>query len=754
MLFRSPLALSTVYLFTASALLLISASVSAAGQEEGARSTVLPDIEVSASANLPVGQSRLNQENIDQQQADNVASLLDMLPGTSMSGSPRPGGQTLNIWGFGDNEDIKVSIDGAEKNFERYRQGSVFIEPELLRRVTVDKGPFDAARGNGGFGGAVRLESRDARDFLQDGRLLGGLVKSGYRSNDRQWQNSAAFFLQNPSGSLDTLLYASIRRGEDIRTPSGDSLPFSANDQNSFLLKTNYRPSAEHSFSLSALYGSHRAWEPWAAKRGELTAPSQRDINRYGEHEAWRRKLVYRNQSDQSYAFKYRYTPLDNPWLDLTLSLNHAKTRQHDRRPESTYSSSSFLGSMGHESHAAYQDTSLELANTARFSTGSVQHRLQTGIRFNRHVRDALMTDKSSSRINNPQYNYGTFQPAYMPSGKQQHNSFYIKDEMRLGNWTLIPALRYDHVHNQGEGNLAPIYHNPAAGHDYRSRSYRNWSPFLGLTWQAQPGILLFADVSRSHRAPLIDEQYEVQYAASTVTGSSRGLRTEKLTALRIGSVMRWQNLLHDDDSLQLRTTLFHMRGRDEIFKNRGIFCEEQAINGGSSSACSQYKPLPNYRNLPGYTIRGGELEAYYEAERWFAGLSYSFMSGKRQASPRNPWHEQDTWLSDIPPRKATTTLGVRFPAQGLTLGWRGEFVRRQDRSPTDGDPKAGSWSLPKSRGYALHGLFAAWQPPHWQALTVRLTADNIFNRRYAPYLGELVSGVGRNIKASVAWHF
>ena len=62
-------------------------------------SAVLPVIEIKGQRALSTqaGQSRLTRENIDQQQADNVASLLDLLPGTSSSGSPRPGGQTLNI---------------------------------------------------------------------------------------------------------------------------------------------------------------------------------------------------------------------------------------------------------------------------------------------------------------------------------------------------------------------------------------------------------------------------------------------------------------------------------------------------------------------------------------------------------------------------------------------------------------------------------------------------------------------------------
>ena len=67
--------------------------------------------------------------------------------------------------------------------------------------------------------------------------------------------------------------------------------------------------------------------------------------------------------------------------------------------------------------------------------------------------------------------------------------------------------MRYDHIHNQGEPNLARGYNTPSAGHDYRSKTYRGWSPFLGIAWQPSENILLFANASRTWRAPVIDEQ-------------------------------------------------------------------------------------------------------------------------------------------------------------------------------------------------------------------------------------------------------
>ena len=56
------------------------------------------------SANI--GRSTLGRREIERQQANNIPSLLQTLPGVTMGGSAKPGGQTVNIWGLGDAEDV------------------------------------------------------------------------------------------------------------------------------------------------------------------------------------------------------------------------------------------------------------------------------------------------------------------------------------------------------------------------------------------------------------------------------------------------------------------------------------------------------------------------------------------------------------------------------------------------------------------------------------------------------------------------
>ncbi|MGR6438770.1 hypothetical protein ACU42Y_07900 [Proteus mirabilis] len=61
---------------------------------------MLNPIYVSGKLNSSVeaGSTALTLKDINRIQPNNIAELVDKLPGISSSGSPRPGGQTLNIW--------------------------------------------------------------------------------------------------------------------------------------------------------------------------------------------------------------------------------------------------------------------------------------------------------------------------------------------------------------------------------------------------------------------------------------------------------------------------------------------------------------------------------------------------------------------------------------------------------------------------------------------------------------------------------
>lgn len=699
------------------------------------------------SNKLP-GRSVLKQKNIEQQQADNAANLINILPGVNMAGGFRPGGQTLNINGMGDAEDVRVQLDGATKSFEKYQQGSIFIEPELLRRVTVDKGNYSPQYGNGGFAGTVKFETKAARDFLQENQKIGGFLKYGNNSNNNQKTYSTALVLQNEQKNIDLLLFGSVRNAGDYKRPDNSKILFSKNNQKTGLIKVNWQISPEHLLTLSSVYGIHKGWEPFAAKRDILPKPSSGDIMRYGADIAWKRKLVYRDQKDKNYTLKYNYLPENNPWINLSTQFSYSKTTQNDTRPEKA--PPVFLGTLGNQSWITYSDLTFDINNTSTFNIKSTRHELLFGLQWLKNTRNTLMYDKS--KVKKEDYNYGYFQPYYMPSGRQYTQALYLQDQITWKNIIFSTGVRYDHINNIGQKNFAPQYNDISVGKNYSQKNYNGWSYYLGLKYDVNHYLSLFTNFSRTWRAPVIDEQYETQYKQSSgpVTATSLNLEKEMINQTRVGGIITLNHLFQENDVFQFRTTYFYNRGKNEIFKTRGVNCVGNAAD--TNHVCP--KIIGNYRNLPGYVIQGAELEAYYQSTYLFGEITYSYVKGKRDTSPRNPWGKTSTWIAEIPPRKATTALGFNIPKYNFTAGWRAEFVRRQDRSPLSGDPEAKYWSLPASRGYSLHNLFLSWSPAKIKGMNIKITVDNLFNRAYNPYLGELASGTGRNIKFSLSQKF
>ena len=719
-----------------------------------------------------VGRSTLTQADIDRHQPNNVPALLATLPGVSMSGSMKPGGQKINIWGLGEAEDVPLTLDGATKSgFERYQQGTIFIEPELIRSIEVEKGPHSLFTGNGGFGGTVHMETKDAPDMLQEGRNSGAMVKYGYASNDHQQTYSGAVFGRTDDGRADALVYLTKRDGGDMKLadnlPNPDNyypinpkrLPNSALDLDGQLVKVNLHLNDEHSAGMMYSHSESQRWTPFSSATYP-NPPTPDNIKKYGYDGALKRFLANRETIDTTWSTYYQYQPLDNRLIDMKLSYSESDTDQTDERDATAFFQAA---SGGRKMDTDYKDRIVELRNISRFETGALEHAVTSGVEIRKHARNTDMWMPGAT-YDVPKYNFGHFQPYFMPKGKVDTNSVYLQDAITYGDFTLTPSVRYDHVRNRGEANDAPYYssQDPAIGHDYSDRTYTGWSPRLSAFWKMTSDVAFFVDYSKTWRAPVLDEQYEVQGLGSR-TATSVDLDPERITGWRAGNISHFSNVFADHDNVQIRTTLFRNKIDDEIFKATGIGCQNQWNKGGSiATDCKGSGPMSNYRNIGGLTIKGFEVESFYDSTYLFGSLSYSWMTGKHEGAYTNPWGP-DVWARDIPPPKWIAVVGVKIPSWDAQVGWQGEFVRKTDRLPSDlygqsknslGDVYYDHYDNDR---YNVQGLFANWKPqqPYLKGTEVNLTVDNLFNESYRPALsGDMAYSQGRNAKVSLTRFF
>lgn len=712
-----------------------------------------------------VGRSTLTQKDIDRRQPANVPSLLATLPGVSMTGSPKPGGQSINIWGMGDAEDVPLTLNGAPKSgFERYQQGTIFIEPELIKSIEVEKGPHSPFTGNGGFGGTVNMVTKDAPDLLEPGKDAGAMLKYGYSSNEHSQIYTGAVYGRTDDGMFDALVYYTKRDANDLKlagTRPGyeapnypfnpQRLPNTSQNLDGELFKLNFHPNDEHSLGLSYTRSKSNYITPFSANT-YVAPPTAANIRQYGYEGAMRRLVADRETVDTTWSGEYNYQPVDNPWVDLKVTYSHSKTEQVDERDDTAFMQPT---SGGKKLDTSYADDVFEVRNTSLFATGPLDHAFTVGSQLRKHKRDVLMYMPGST-YNNASYNYGLYQPYFMPEGNVDSQAYYFKDAVTLGDVTITPSMRFDQIRNQGEPNLAPRYSVDGV-HDYSSQTYSGWSPRLSLFWAPLPQLGFFADYSKTWRAPVIDEQYEVQGATSTRNTTSRNLDPERITAIRAGSIVSLDKLIVSSDSLQIRTTVFRNEIKDEIFKNLGVDCQNQSNRPGTtiSQSCPDGN-RPLYRNIGGSVIKGFEVESFYNSDWFFASASFSWMTGKHDGAYLNPWGP-DVWARDIPAPKWVTTIGTNLPPLDMQVGLQSEFVRKTDRVPGDDWSSDTPYNEARNERYDVHSLFASWKPRQkgLKGTEVNLTVDNLFNKNYVPVLsGDGVYSQGRNAKVSVTRFF
>ena len=686
--------------------------------------------------------SQITTEQLEQAQASTIPELVKRTPGVSMLGGVRTEGQSIAIRGFSRQTDVRILLDGAPKNFEKYDQGTIFVEPELLKRIEIEKGATTVRYGNGGFGGTIKLESKDAADMLRDGENWGAWAKTGYQTANKQFLETGAIYGRSNLGTginLDGLASLTWRKGDNMRVGGGDVYNYSSSELTSFSGKLSGEYGG-HAVKASVLYGESANWGPLAAIRGQFEPSSNALVPGTPAYKAAiQRLLAWRELKDFTSVVEHTYDG-DSDLVNTRIMASYSSTDMHAERFPGVNGTASLGGT---ENDAKYSDFHIEAENTSNFELGGIDHSLNYGVQYNHHVRDVTMFDKANAK--DPQYNYGYYAPWIMPAGKQDVTSFFVRDKMAITDkLTITPGLRYDYVRSEGVPNAAPRYNNPAAGHDYSATSHHGFTPAVSASYQITPATRLFADWAYAMRAPNIDEIYSTQSIQTKTSGTSRDLNVERNNTINIGADTAINSLFNDGDMLMVRGSFFNNHISNPVGRRVGSKNNANLKEGEAAF----------YWNMPSYYTRGIELEAHYENNFMFADTSLTYMIGRREGTLNNV-KGPDSYINDIMPTTLITTLGYKLPDQDINFGWTGTFVDKQDRTSHVKDDL--SYNRPKAPGYSVHDLFFNWTPTQgvMKDSELRLALENVFDKNYEPYLSDGISAMpGRNLKVSFSRKF
>jgi hemoglobin/transferrin/lactoferrin receptor protein len=637
----------------------------------------------------PQAVTSVEQEDLDRDQPETLTELFKTVPGVQGAGaSARPLGQAFNIRGIGNSEQtasesrIIVTVDGAPKFFEQYRMGSFFGDLELFKRVEVLRGPASSTLyGSGAIGGAVAFTTKDASDFIPEDKTATLRFKSAYDSNGNG--NKQSLIFATKQGGAEYLGALNYSTGNDVKDGAGNVLPGTAHDSVSGLLKGTWALGEEQSLTLSMSRTDSDLDDTVVAQTGGAAVAGfgTADVHTIDDTVA----LTWKNPMSESALWD----------VSATLSFTNTQVEKDDFS----------LGSMcapGRtivlcDSEYGYKTTSLRLENTADLSAGAWENFLTFGVQVSQQIRSASSIAGAM---------------AFHPEGKDNKLGAYVQGEFVWNDrLTLIPGVRVDF------GDVTPSAAAIAAGGTAQNDSAI--SPKLAAMYKMNDSWSVFGSVARTERMPTLDELYSSEAASSLPARTpSLNLAKESADTIELGFTYQRTGLFAAGDTLQVKTTAFH----NDV---TNMIATTPRVAGGAA--------VPYFSNIAAAKLWGVEVEADYDADRWFAQLAYSNVRSKDRSTGLT--------LADTPAENVALTLGAKLPDHNLTVGWRAAYF---DKITTSSATTSGS-------AYDTHDVFVTWKPQDgvMAGLDVNLSLTNVFNADYRNNLS-LDSAPGRSAKLSI----
>ncbi|MCT4713057.1 TonB-dependent hemoglobin/transferrin/lactoferrin family receptor [Enterobacteriaceae bacterium H11S18] len=459
----------------------------------------------------PMMVSVLDADTPEGQTASSAADMLRKVPGITLSGSGRTNGQDVSMRGY-DRRGVLILVDGIRQGTDTGHLNSTFLDPALVKRVEIVRGPGALLYGSGALGGVISYETADASDLLFDGQNSGYRVFGTGATGDHSIGMGASAF--GRTDDLDGVVAWSSRDRGDIRQSDGETAP---NDENisNFLTKGTWRIDSAQSLSGSLRYYNNDALEPKNPQTTDAT-----DSN----------PMANRSTIQRDAQLKYHLGPRDNDWLnaDATAYWSEARINAQTPTDEGEFRKQTTKGG--------------KVENRSHLFTDSfAAHLLTYGGEYYRQQQ-------------NPAGNTTGF-----PQAKIDFSSGWLQDEITLRDLpvSLLAGTRYDNYSGSSDG--------------YDDVDADKWSSRGAVSITPTDWLMLFGSYAQAFRAPTMGEMYND--AKHFSIGSfytnywvpNPNLRPETNETQEYGFGLRFDDLMLANDGIEFKASYFDTNARDYI---------------------------------------------------------------------------------------------------------------------------------------------------------------------------------------------
>lgn len=475
------------------------------------------------------GTSVVGTEELDRAQASTAADLFRNVPGVSAQMGGDDPSTAINIRGLEQYGRVAVTIDGARQDYWRvgHGSGSFFIEPELLKQVTVIRGPVSNAYGTGGIGGVVAFETKSGSDFLRPGETWALSQKGRYESNGNAGLSSTtgAFRFNENADIIGNFVW---RDSSPYKDGNGDTVRWTGESLLSGFGKATFRPADGHEVKLGA--SVQRYDDIISGSSGSASGT----LSRYDTA-----------TTVENYTGSYTYNPFDNEYWDLAFNAYHAKTLSDQKQvwPASA---------IGNGRYYEVATTGFNLRNASRFHGGGMDHTLTYG-------GDYAHLD-------------GTSNADHFGGGTQKAYGGFLQWEGKYSTWLdLTAAIRYDGYRLDGMSKATPT--DPSLP---VSMTGNRWSPRVTVGITPVEGFQVYGTYAEGYRTPHLQDVFRKNGSHTSGYRPNLLLRPEIAKTWEAGVNARFDDVVTAGDMFRAKVNVFRTDVVDYI--------DTVAVSGVTSS--------------------------------------------------------------------------------------------------------------------------------------------------------------------------
>lgn len=400
--------------------------------------------------------SVLDRDEMDLRQARGLDDLLRDLPGVTVGQGPRRDGLTPVVRGLTDGR-VVVRIDGARQNFQRNHRAQTYLDPNLLQRVEVVRGPASTLYGSGAIGGVVDFQTLEADVFLDPDQAFGARISTGYQSNADE--RVGALTVAGQRGDLGVLGSLSRSRADDYEDGNGRTEPFSGSDISSGIVKGHWDVAEG-----TRLTASHLVFRDSSGSHSTADRPFDPD-------RAVLRNVDRRSDQETSSLRLYHQPASSNLWnLQATVYRNDF---DQDDRP---------LDPGGVAAESRLTTDGIDVFNTSRLQWGGFEQVLSVGV-------EAYRDDQRGFSAGLPDRGFS--------DAEQRTLGAFAQHQILVGAVDVALGLRADRIEQE-----------EVSGQGRQTSTFDELSPQLALTYRLSEGLAVYGSYAEAFRTPNLRERF------------------------------------------------------------------------------------------------------------------------------------------------------------------------------------------------------------------------------------------------------